>query len=594
MKKRILPALLALCMVMSLLPVAFAAHDNANCKVEGCTTEGCTGACTKASPCQACQDAKCAACQEDKDEGSEEAKPEEKFTCDCKGTHSQWIDNTDEKNPVVRTTCTNEVDKEGDICATCQKTAACNPCEVEKCGKLKDHTDKHGPEAACSGDKQCGASKDHKDTCPYRCTALDKVMTVDTTTGEPGKTAAKCTLSASHGGPHNNADCINAVGCGASTHFEGKDAVKDDPETEDKDETAAAVPGCPSTQKKYQCGVGGCDLPAGHTGVHKNTVCLGYNANGKCDANLGGEEASDKHIAGCDHYDCNCSAAHTGEGFKPTAKECSSKPGCTYCNEWNAYVSGLVTEYNKAMAEYNTAKAKYDSDKAAYDKLTEEEKKDTTKYPVPVAPTAPEKVTAKACDCKDCRPNPAMGAVVDENGNVVTDPTEPTEPEAPKAEDFTDMEDWMAADVQVALDKGWLQGNGDGTFNGRGVTTGATIAAVLARMDGEEITGTTWAQDALAWAEDQDVFEGVELTGDSMARKDLVLVLWRMAGTPESEHELDFTDVDGLEGDHLTAMKWAVENGIVKGNGDGTVTPDGSVSRAALCAMLARYDALEK
>ena len=229
---------------------------------------------------------------------------------------------------------------------------------------------------------------------------------------------------------------------------------------------------------------------------------------------------------------------------------------------------------------YNKQKADYTADQALDDPTGE--------------PADPGEFTLTACTCKDCKPNPAMGAVVDENGNVV-DPTEPTDPEVPsKAEDFTDMEDWMAADVQVALDKGWLEGYGDGTFNGRGVTSGATIAAVLARMDGETITGGTWAMDALKWAADQDAFEGIDLTGDSMARKDLVLVIWRMAGKPAAEKELDFTDVDGLEGDHLTAMQWAVENGIVKGNGDGTVTPDGSVNRAALCAMLARYDALEK
>ena len=322
----------------------------------------------------------------------------------------------------------------------------------------------------------------------------------------------------------------------------------------------------------------GCDLDKGHEADHNfaedKDVCLGYAADERCSAT--------NHIAGCPNYACvGCDHSQaemeynevTIEAFPGDPEDCTSKAGCAFCSSWNSYVTGAN----------NTLKAEYT--RLVNEAATPEEKE---------AIDAPSYLTA--CTCADCRPNPAMGVVTDENGNAVdpTEPTDPAEPEAPKAEDFTDMEDWMAADVQVALDKGWLEGYGDGTFNGRGVTSGATIAAVLARMDGETITGITWAQDALKWAEEQDAFEGIELTGDSMARKDLVLVIWRMAGKPAAEKELDALERILLEGDHLTAMQWAVENGIVKGNGDGTVTPDGSVNRAALCAMLARYDALEK
>ena len=588
MKKRILPVLLALCMVMSLLPVAFAEHTNDSCTVDGCTTEGCTGECTKASPCQACQDANCAACQEDEEEAPTPGEDEEDevIYCNCAGTHAEWIDRTDPENPEVKTTCTNVVDEAGK-CATCLKTASCNPCGKGGCTLLAGHTGNHKGQNACvntAGDTGCTFTT-HGENCPNKCDLSKNGWTkaggapVAAVEGEDGGDegedeepadppaptwteggAESCNLTKGHSGPHSNTNCIKDAQCGAAEH----------------------APDCPVAKASGQCGAGGCTKAKNHTGNHNNTVCLGYNANGKCDPNLGGEEASDNHISGCDHYDCGCDHTHEAgdkawdKDFDPSNAECTSKPGCAHCNEWNAFVSALKSAYNKQKADYD-----------AYTAL--DNKEGVT--PVEDPGTAPD---VTACTCKDCKPNPAMGAVVDENGNVV-DPTDPTEPEVPsKAEDFTDMEDWMAADVQVALDKGWLEGYGDGTFNGRGVTSGATIAAVLARMDGETITGITWAQDALKWAEEQDACEGIELTGDSMARKDLVLVIWRMAGKPAAEKELEFTDVDGLEGDHLTAMQWAVENGIVKGNGDGTVTPDGSVNRAALCAMLARYDALEK
>ena len=684
MKKRILPVLLALCMVMSLLPVAFAeaptecscdgsptgcSHENGQCK----GNEGLSETQAVCNTCKAAKEADDSKEEESKDTTTTETK-NEYVSCAAVAAYAKTEDGVKDKEigsdphgeakcaasgcqcgikvTTVTTTknadgvvtktetkvtykyasamcaacaknatcspctgedgCTAASHKDGcpvkcyfcsntagatkvtvgeaekAICDTCAKDAAKNPCGFGNCSLPAGHSAAHN-NSTCPEDvskkagKLCGA-KTHLEDCADRCKVLDSAKAVDTTTGEELKeqpdSGIKCTLSAGHSTHHNNTVCVKADKCGAGAHFPGKAAVEDDPTTEDEDETAAAVPGCPSADTKTNpvCGVGGCTRPAKHEGNHANPKCLGYKDDGYCGV------AAGEHIAGCKKYvECKCTThTHSASGtdgswanvafVSPGA--CTKKIDCPHCAAWNQF----VTE----------RKAAYNTEKAAWDALDATEKEKGT---------APVEFNLAYCDCIACgaaKTNPGMGAVVDADGNVV-DPTEPTDPEVPsKAEDFTDMEDWMAADVQVALDKGWLEGYGDGTFNGRGVTSGATIAAVLARMDGETITGGTWAMDALKWAADQDAFEGIDLTGDSMARKDLVLVIWRMAGKPAAEKELDFTDVDGLEGDHLTAMQWAVENGIVKGNGDGTVTPDGSVNRAALCAMLARYDALEK
>ena len=497
MKKRILPALLALCMVMSLLPVAFAAAG-----ANGCTCDGSEANCKQYSSAQ---------------HGDGQ----------CTGTA------TDDQCSDCKKDTTPPSGGDNDVTCTCTSDACTNDSHADKsqaCGATVEDTS--------AGNTLCNA-----------CKPAGEGPGGDGDDGDDGE-VADC---------DGTADCQAPAGSHDNTGY-----------GEESDEPC----------KKYvKCGVGGCDLDKGHEADHSVgggniAKCLGYSADAKCSAAT--------HIAGCPKYDCvDCDHAQaeieynevTIEAFPGDPEDCTSKAGCAFCSSWNSYVTGAN----------NTLKAEYT--RLVNEAATPEEKE---------AIDAPSYLTA--CTCADCRPNPAMGVVTDENGNAVdpTEPTDPAEPEAPKAEDFTDMEDWMAADVQVALDKGWLEGNGDGTFNGRGVTKGTTIAAALARMAGETITGTDWDKDALAWAEDQDVFEGIDLTGESMARKDLVLVIWRMAGKPAAEKELDFTDVDGLEGDHLTAMQWAVENGIVKGNGDGTVTPDGSVNRAALCTMLARYDSLEK
>jgi len=532
MKKRILPALLALCMVMSLLPVAFASDTCAY--EEGQTECGAPDAATHNAGCP--------------------------NACTCAGI-SGLTGTNESKNCDHAGGCTNKKGSDN-LCTAC--------AEAKAAKEEQDNAGSEEPEptpAVCDGTAACKAET-HTAT-----------WNEDGTSGGSLKCKAACTVAEAcmktngHTDAHDGTACTNDSRCpGTDTH----------------------TAGCPKA-----CGVGGCTKTAGHTKLeeptkHNNDKCLGYNDDTFCGAGT--------HIAGCDTAKPVCSCSHAAADFNQDpgdvegweALECTEALNCPLCSAWNIYVAGKDAEYQ----QYLKAKAKYDADKAAWDALTEEEQADEENHPEPTAPDVVADPGLSYCDCAVCgAPKPAMGTVTDENGNVV-DPTEPTDPTTPnipsKAEDFTDMEDWMVADVQVALDKGWLQGNGDGTFDGRGVTKGTTIAAALARMDGETITGADWDKDALAWAEGKDVFEGVELTGDSMARKDLVLVLWRLADKPESEHELDFTDVEGLEGDHLTAMKWAVENGIVKGNGDGTVTPDGSVTRAALCAMLARYDSLEK
>ncbi len=569
MKKRILPVLLALCMVMSLLPVSFAeAAKNDDCACDACECTGDDHVVATCETCKAC--AKCNPCTYDgctnKADGHDGAHANTvckgdltaadgkgvcgatnhiagcgKFVqctfggeggkCTKENGHADAHNNTkcagtssdgkcgarthtgscDMKctcdNEKHTSGCTNTIVEDETLCASCLKSADCNPCTKadQGCTLYDGHPGAHNG-ATCTEDAKCVA-KTHTASCPMCCGNSGNV-------GDSKDGVSGCTLTVHHGEKHNTNACLGATN--EDTRCPGADGIH--------------TKGCANFKLCPTCQIGmteeqieSLDKCVGHAGDHENKICLGYNDDKHCNSAI-------SHIAGCSKAKCVCQT----DDAELKHEGCTGEAGCPAC------------------------------------------------------------AALENCDCPVCRANPGMGVVTDENGNPV-DPTEPTDPEVPsKAEDFTDMEDWMAADVQVALDKGWLEGYGDGTFNGRGVTSGATIAAVLARMDGETITGRTWAMDALKWAADQDAFEGIDLTGDSMARKDLVLVIWRMAGKPAAEKELEFTDVDGLEGDHLTAMQWAVENGIVKGNGDGTVTPDGSVNRAALCAMLARYDALEK
>lgn len=579
MKKRILPALLALCMVISLLPVmAFAENVD----------EGQGGGQTPGQDQNDGQNQNPGSNDEGDGDGSEEGNTTETTViyCACQATHAQWIDGEGE-SAAVKTTCQNTVAEEGELCASCAKKAEHNPCGVGGCTKLKDHAGDHNNESCLSANDTekayCGATT-HNDGCPKKCDLDVDAWKAPGGTGEEagdeedddtdqnqavspladaeeapaawvkdGKAA--CTLTIGHSGPHNNEKCIKDAKCGASTH----------------------APDCPVASASGQCGKGGCDLAKGHTGNHNNSVCLGANDDGHC--------AADEHIAGCSKYDCECDHSHT-KGEKAWDKtfdsdfECTSKAGCTFCNQWNTFVASLKASYAKAKAAWDK-----------YSALTDAEKE---KWEGEVPENPGEAPTDTACNCLVCAPNPPTGALTNDEGETVENPVAGENGTPTKVEEFKDADKMTAEEkdaVQVMLDNGWMQGTGE-EFDIKGAADTNVVLAVIARMAGQEgITGTEWANLAKAWAEDNDLTEGIEITKADMARKDIVLMLWRLAGKPGSEQELEFDDVEGLEGDYLTALKWAVETGIVKGNGDGTVSPDGTLKRSELAIMVSRYAA---
>lgn len=67
-------------------------------------------------------------------------------------------------------------------------------------------------------------------------------------------------------------------------------------------------------------------------------------------------------------------------------------------------------------------------------------------------------------------------------------------------------------------------------------------------------------------------------------------MLWRYTGSPAAtDKELHFADADKISGYALDAMRWAVENGIVNGYGDGRLGPNGLATRAQVAQMLKNF-----
>ena len=74
---------------------------------------------------------------------------------------------------------------------------------------------------------------------------------------------------------------------------------------------------------------------------------------------------------------------------------------------------------------------------------------------------------------------------------------------------------------------------------------------------------------------------------DSIQRRTVAMMLWRLAGSPQVEGKSPFPDVTG--GRYLMPVLWAYQNGIITGYTDGTFRPEETISRQHFAVMLHRY-----
>ena len=188
---------------------------------------------------------------------------------------------------------------------------------------------------------------------------------------------------------------------------------------------------------------------------------------------------------------------------------------------------------------------------------------------------------------------------ITETPEIPETPSLPSAPVTPPAfgEDvmeplpFTDVNEgaWYYDAVSYVYANGLMDGVSATEFNPDGNMTRAMVWAILARIDGETVTGENWIEIARTWAMAEGVSDGTDAT-DYVTREQLAAMLWRYAGEPASEYDLSaFTDADEISAWAETAMSWAVENGLITGVTDNTLVPQGSATRAQCAAILMRY-----
>lgn len=157
---------------------------------------------------------------------------------------------------------------------------------------------------------------------------------------------------------------------------------------------------------------------------------------------------------------------------------------------------------------------------------------------------------------------------------------------------FTDVttSDWYYDAVEYVYENDLMNGTSANTFSPFVTTSRAMMLTILARYDGVDTsTGSTWYEAGAVWAIAEGVSDGTNLEAN-LTREQLVTMLWRYAGSPVVEGDLaDYPDSASVSDWAVNAMIWAVENGVITGNGAGALNPQGTATRAEVATILMRF-----
>ena len=107
-----------------------------------------------------------------------------------------------------------------------------------------------------------------------------------------------------------------------------------------------------------------------------------------------------------------------------------------------------------------------------------------------------------------------------------------------------------------------------------------------------DLTATAWYHDGVHYCLENGLMRGVSgekfLPDGSTTRAQLVTILWRLEGSPETTGAVRFNDTAGGAW-YTEAVRWAAGCGVVKGYDNGCFGPNDAVTREQMAAILYRY-----
>lgn len=112
-----------------------------------------------------------------------------------------------------------------------------------------------------------------------------------------------------------------------------------------------------------------------------------------------------------------------------------------------------------------------------------------------------------------------------------------------------------------------------------------------------DVQADAYYADAVSWATEQGIVTGTSQTAfspdESVTREQMAALLYRYAGEPSAAGDLfAYADADSVSAYASDAMAWCVENGVLNGTDGSRLEPAASATRAEVAAVLQRFAAL--
>ena len=190
-------------------------------------------------------------------------------------------------------------------------------------------------------------------------------------------------------------------------------------------------------------------------------------------------------------------------------------------------------------------------------------------------------------------------------------PEEPEEVEETETISFLDVKesDWFYEAVSYAVENGLMSGMSEDIFAPNTPLTREMLAVILWNLEGNptpndvtpflDVTSDKYYANAIAWANENGIVAGYGDTfgvGDFITREQFAVMLYNYAqyqgydvSVGEDTNILSYTDAFDISNYAYPAMQWACGAGIMSGNDDGTLNPQGKATRAEAATMLMNF-----
>ena len=174
------------------------------------------------------------------------------------------------------------------------------------------------------------------------------------------------------------------------------------------------------------------------------------------------------------------------------------------------------------------------------------------------------------------------------------------------SEAFADVlqDTWYHEGVDAMVAAGYMNGVAADRFDVNGSLTRAQLVTVLYRIAGEpetkaenpftDVPAGKWYSNAIVWAAENGIVNGISATefapNNAITREQIAAILYRYAkAEPAEEGKLDaFSDAANVSNYARQAMNWAVAEGLING-ANGKLLPRDTATRAQIAVILTRY-----